>query len=133
MTPFTSQNALLRLGYSFESLGQHTLAQRRIQGELTPSICEEALNRFSESEDSLAGLIAEHSIEVRDFMLLSIVCDQVEMHMGQLSRALGLSNEAVVECIGRLIRAELVRADRESITTTAAGRLVARRILDNVR
>lgn len=109
------------------------MAQRQIPGELTPSICEEALNRFSESEDSLAGVIAQHSIEVRDFMLLSIVCDQVEMHIGQLSRALGLSNESVIDCIGRLIRADLVKADRESITTTAAGRLVARRILDNVR
>ena len=100
--------------------------------ELTPSICEEALDRFSESEDSLAGVIEQHSIEVRDFMLLSIVCDQVVMHMGQLGRALGLDNEAVVESIGRLLRAELVKADRESITTTAAGRLVARRILDNI-
>ena len=109
-----------------------SLNERRDTTELTTSICEEALNRFSESEDSLAGVIQQHSIEVRDFMLLSIVCDQNEMHIGQLGRALGLENGAVVDCIGRLIRAELLKADRDSVTTTAAGRLVARRILDSV-
>ena len=108
------------------------MTQRPNKGDFSPSICEEALNRFSESEDSLAGVIEQHSISVRDFMMLSLVCDQTEMHLGQLGRALGLNNESVVECVGRLLNAGLVKTERETITTTAAGRLIAQRILDTM-
>ena len=44
--------------------------------DLTRSICEEALDSFSQSDDSLADLIEDNHIEVRDFMVLSFVCDQ---------------------------------------------------------
>jgi hypothetical protein len=108
--------------------------------DLTPSICEEALNRFSQSEDSLAGVIADHHIDVRDFMILSLICDQDEFSVDQLTRALGLGREAAVQCIETLMSAGLLRIGEDSsllladtrIQSTAAGRVFTRRILDNM-
>lgn len=105
--------------------------------DLTPSICEEVLNRFSESDDSLAGIINENHIEVRDFMILSLVCDQQAMSIAQLCSALGLSRLSVVDCVGRLIQAGLAEADIPShphtstnrVIPTSSGRILARRIL----
>jgi biotin operon repressor len=107
---------------------------------LTRSICEEALDRFGESDDSLAGLIAQHSIGSRDFMLLSLVCDQDAFDVDQLSRALGLSRTKTSESIGRLTEAGLVKHngaqylmdDGAEVTTTVAGRVLARRILNQI-
>ena len=107
---------------------------------MTPSICEEALNRFSESDDSLAGVIADHNIDVRDFMILSLICDQEELEVDQLTRALGLGSEVIVSCVERLMSAGLLQFGEDSsllladsrIQSTAAGRKFARRILDNM-
>ena len=105
---------------------------------LTPSICEEALERFSQSDDSLAGVIESNNIEVRDFMDLSFVCDQRKLSSEQLVRAVGLSRESVRDCIERLSHAGLVRDQqvpsmlepRTSILPTPAGRIITRRILE---
>jgi len=107
---------------------------------LTRSICEEALNRFGESDDSLAGMIAQHSIGFRDFMLLSLVCDQDAFDVDQLSRALGLNREATGKSIERLADAGLVKhngaqsllEEGAEVSTTVAGRVLARRILDQI-
>ena len=105
--------------------------------DLTRSICEEALESFSQSDDSLADLIEDHHIEVRDFMILSFVCDQNEMAIDKLTHALGLSRSTVVGCIERLQTAGLVQyhlaaetvelSDR--VVPTPAGRKITRRIL----
>jgi DNA-binding MarR family transcriptional regulator len=107
---------------------------------LTPSICEEALNRFGESDDSLAGMVAHHSIGFRDFMLLSLVCDQEAFDVDQLARALGLSRERTGKSIDRLTDAGLVKhngaatmmEDSAEVRATVSGRVLARRILDQI-
>lgn len=104
--------------------------------DLTTSICEEALARFRESDDSLAGMIERHAIEVRDFMLLSLLCDQESFDVDQLERALGLGRESIDRCIARLGNAGLVKhngagAEALVVRTTAAGRILAQRILSD--
>ena len=107
---------------------------------LTRSICEEALSRFSESDDSLAGTIAQYSIGFRDFMMLSLVCDQDAFDVDQLSRALGLTREQTGSSIQRLTEAGLVKHngatslmdDGAEVCTTVSGRVLARRILDQI-
>ena len=107
------------------------------QAGLSRSICEEALNQFAESDDSLAGVILEHDISVRDFMLLSLVCDQDCFDIDQLQRALGLGNEDVRDSISRLGAAGMVRPDSElppekrdqRVCATGGGHEFARRIL----
>lgn len=114
------------------------MQDKRRPEDLTPSICEEALGRFSQSDDSLAGVIENNHIEVRDFMLLSFVCDQNVMSIAQLSGALGLSYQTTIDCVSRLVQAELARAENPGqswasatrIVPTGAGRILARRILD---
>lgn len=111
----------------------------RTNNELTRSICEEALERFTNSDDSLAGLIEAHSIEVRDFMILSFVCDQGELGIDQLTSALGISRESAHDCIERLVGAHLavhrrvasVTDPKDSLSPTPSGRTVTRRILDD--
>lgn len=105
--------------------------------ELTRSICEEALESFSQSDDSLANLIEDNHIEVRDFMVLSFVCDQSEMAIDQLTRALGLSRSTVVDCVERLQTAGLARYNlvsenansSDQVVSTPAGRTITDRIL----
>jgi DNA-binding MarR family transcriptional regulator len=105
---------------------------------LTPSICEEALENFSKSDDSLADLVAENHIEVRDFMILSFVCDQNEMAIGQLMSALGLSRATVTGCVERLQGAGLVHysqvgetaEDSDRVSPTPPGRTITQRILE---
>jgi len=116
------------------------LSKKEVPDDLTPSICEAALDRFSQSDDSLAGVIEQHNIEVRDFMVLSLICDQTELGIDQLSRALGLSTESVIDCIERMMSAGLLRYQSESsllltdhrVQSTDAGQLITQKILDNV-
>lgn len=96
--------------------------------------------RFGDSDDSLAGMIEQYAITVRDFMLLSLLCDQASFDADQLERALGLDRPSVGACVERLTNAGLVKhngidASAEyaaDIRTTVAGRLLAQRILENM-
>lgn len=136
VTPFTRERGLGKNTRIPQPRGR-VLSDKRDPGELTPSICEEALTRFSESDDSLAGLIEQHHIEVRDFMVLSFICDQDAMSVGQLCSALGLSRHSTTDCVSRLIQAQLVTADlpddpyvsTNRVTPTNAGKVLVRRIL----
>lgn len=97
---------------------------------LTTSICEEALSRFRSSDDSLAGIIAEQNISVRDFMLLSLVCDQTCFDLDQLARALGLKSADVHHSVERLTAARLLFGqDDQRVCVSDAGRELTRRIL----
>jgi hypothetical protein len=116
------------------------LASDTKNDDLTTSICEAALTRFSESDDSLAGMIAQYAIEVRDFMLLSLLCDQESFDLDQLERAIGLDRESINQSIGRLDDAGLLShngfdpgiVDLANVRTTVAGRVLAQRILDGM-
>jgi hypothetical protein len=116
-----------------------TLTDKPDQPDLTPSICEEALANFSKSDDSLAGVIEENHIELRDFMILSFICDQNAMSVEQICGALGLSRHSTIDCVGRLMNAGLIdaaivddaHASTNRVVPTGAGRTLARRILGN--
>jgi len=111
--------------------------------DLSRSICQEVIDEFSRSDDSLAQMVEDAHLEIRDFMALSLVCDQSTMSLDQLVRALGLSRESVLGCIERLEQVGLLdRGDTASrhdgheppeveldVTATAQGRKLTRRIL----
>jgi DNA-binding MarR family transcriptional regulator len=113
------------------------LSRDRINTDLTPSICEEALERFRRSEDSFVGVLEENHVEVRDFMVLSFVCDQNGLGIEQLMSALGMSHQSVSDCVDRLVDAGLSAwrngKDGSSmpadVVPTGAGRKLARRVL----
>ena len=92
------------------------------------SITEETVAQYLKVGDSLAGLIAEHDLHVRDFVLLSFVCDQGPMDIVQLVDVLGLGRSSTLGCIERLEKTGLIRQqtgsnDSESllISATALG------------
>lgn len=113
------------------------LSDDRSNSDLTLSICEEALERFRQSEDSLAGLLEQNHIEVRDFMVLSFVCDQNGLGVEQLMSALRMSQHSINDCVDRLVAAGLGAyenvadgaASPSQIIPTAAGRKLARHVL----
>ena len=106
---------------------------------LTRSICEEALENFSKSDDSLARLVEENHIEVRDFMILSFVCDQNELTVEQLMRVLGLSRTTIVGCVERLQSAGLIHYSQvgetaessDQVSPICAGRTITQRVLSD--
>lgn len=101
------------------------------------TICEEALESFSRSGGSLSKLVEQNNIEVRDFMILSFVCDQRELAVEQLSHVLGLDRDSVLACLERLQTAGFVHYQQvaetaeasDLVTPTEPGREIARRML----
>jgi DNA-binding MarR family transcriptional regulator len=101
------------------------------------TICEEALESFSHSDDSLAKLVERNNIEVRDFIILSFVCDQDELAVEQLSHVLGLNRDGVLKCLERLQTAGFVHYHQvaetaeasDLVTPTEPGREIASRML----
>ena len=130
---------LSKLQSLFRSIPGTQLVTKKRHDDLSTSICEAALSSFSESDDSLAGMIEQYRIEVRDFMFLSLLCDQESLELDQLQRALGLDEESIARSIERLTNAGLVKhngydASPEHVSdvrTTIAGRVLASRILEN--
>jgi len=113
------------------------LSDKWSSADLTPSICEEALERFRQSEDSLGGLLEQNHVEVRDFMVLSFVCDQNGLDVDQLMSALRMSRHSIVDCVDRLVTAGLGvyengadgSAATRQVIPTSAGRRLTRRVL----
>ena len=113
------------------------MSESRRGDDLSQSICEAALERFRRTDDSLVGVLERNHIEVRDFMLLSFVCDQDGLSVEQIISALGISMHTVADCVERLIDAGLAYySDRDDgndgatvVVPTAAGRTIARRVL----
>jgi DNA-binding MarR family transcriptional regulator len=105
-------------------------------GEITPSICEAAFEEYASLDDSLAELIHRNHIDVRDFIILSFVCDQGELGIEQIAQILGISLSGTGYCIDRLIEADLIQyKDVEEqpdsnrlICLTPSGRLVTLRV-----
>ena len=113
------------------------MSDKRHSADLTPSICEEALERFRRSEDSLAGVLEQNHVEVRDFMVLSFACDQHGLDVEQLMSALRMSQHSVLDCVDRLVAAGLGAFENGAdgsvnsrhVIPTAAGRKLTKRVL----
>ena len=103
-------------------------------GEITPSICEAAFERYTSLDDSVAEMIKKNCVEVRDFIILSFVYDQNELDVRQIARILGLSRTKTRVCVDRLIEANLVEytdtqsTDSSPIRLTQTGQQVTLRV-----
>jgi DNA-binding MarR family transcriptional regulator len=79
------------------------------------SISEHSAAHFITQDDSLASLLLNHGIKVRDFVLLSFLADQGPMTVNQLARVIGIEPERILESLKRLSAAGLLL--REPNTT----------------
>jgi DNA-binding MarR family transcriptional regulator len=73
-----------------------------------PSISEQSASLFVSQDDSLAALLLEHGIRVRDFVILSFLADQGSMCIVQLARVIGIEPIRIIESLQRLAAAGLV-------------------------
>jgi DNA-binding MarR family transcriptional regulator len=62
-------------------------------------------------DESLASLLRNHGIKVRDFILLSFLSDQGPMSVTRLARIVGLEPEITLQGLKRLSAANLVQWD----------------------
>jgi DNA-binding MarR family transcriptional regulator len=63
---------------------------------------------FATKDDSLASLLLNHGIKVRDFILLSFLSDQGPMSVIRLARVVGIEPDKTDEGLRRLSAANLV-------------------------
>jgi len=63
---------------------------------------------FVTKDDSLASLLLNHGIKVRDFILLSFLCDQGPMSILRLARVVGVEPEKTLRALRRLSSANLI-------------------------
>ena len=120
---------------------QHRAAmnEKDLTATASLSICKAALEEYSLADDTLAELIKKASIEVRDFMLLSFVCDQDRLCADQISRAFGFEPDETRSAIERLLNAKLIELDgfgdhgqtAQCVRPTTNGRKVTEQIHAN--
>ncbi len=79
------------------------------------SISGRSAELFATKDDSLASLLLNHGIKVRDFILLSFLSDQGPMSVIRLTRVVGIDPDQTLEGLRRLSAANLVL--REPATT----------------
>jgi len=72
------------------------------------SIAGQSAEHFIAMDDSLAALLLNHGIRVRDFVLLSFLSDQGPMSILRLSRLVGIEPEKTLNSLKRLSTANLV-------------------------
>lgn len=75
------------------------------------SISGRSAELFFAKDPTLARMLHEHGIGVRDFILASFLYDQGAMDVSQLVRTLGLETEDVMRSITRLFAAGLLAPD----------------------
>ncbi len=95
---------------------------------------------FISKDDSLASLLLNHGIKVRDFILLSFLSDQGSMSVARLAHAAGIEPKQTLRGLKRLSAANLVMREPaakndelESIARlTARGEEIAGRITEQL-
>jgi DNA-binding MarR family transcriptional regulator len=75
------------------------------------SIAGQSAAHFTAMDESLASLLLNHGIKVRDFILLSFLSDQGPMTVLRLSRAVGIEPKDTLRSLRRLSAANLVLRD----------------------
>ncbi len=84
------------------------------------SISEQSAALFITQDDSLASLLLNHGIKVRDFVLMSFLSDQGPMTVNQLARVIGIEPERVLESLKRLSAAGLLLRDPNTTDSKSA-------------
>lgn len=95
---------------------------------------------FITKDDSLASLLLNHGIQVRDFILLSFLSDQGPMTMVKLARVVGIDPSQILQGVKRLSAANLLIREPsptddavDSIAKlTTRGEEIAARISDQI-
>jgi DNA-binding MarR family transcriptional regulator len=95
---------------------------------------------FISKDDSLASLLLNHGIKVRDFILLSFLSDQGAMSVARLARVVGIEPGKTLRGLKRLSAANLVQREPASTPDefdsvarlTARGEHIAGRISDQL-
>lgn len=72
------------------------------------SIAGQSAAHFIARDDSLASLLLNNGIKVRDFILLSFLSDQGPMSIMRLSRVIGIKPAATLNSLQRLSAVNLV-------------------------
>lgn len=72
------------------------------------SISSQSAEHFIANDDSLAQLLLNHNIKVRDFVLLSFLSDQGPMSVARLASIVGLEPDKTLQGLKRLSAANLV-------------------------
>jgi DNA-binding MarR family transcriptional regulator len=79
------------------------------------SIAGQSAAHFIARDDSLASLLLNHGIKVRDFILLSFLSDQGPMSIMRLSRVVGIAPDATLNSLQRLSAVNLVLREPASM------------------
>jgi DNA-binding MarR family transcriptional regulator len=95
---------------------------------------------ITENDNSLASLLLNHGIKVRDLILLSFLSDQGPMNALQLARVVGVEPEITLRGLKRLSTVNLVlrepapkEKELESVARlTGRGETIAGRITDQL-
>jgi len=95
---------------------------------------------FISKDDSLASLLLNHGIKVRDFILLSFLSDQGSMSVTRLARVAGIEPEVTLHGLKKLSAANLVLREPTAkndelesiIRLTSRGEETAGRITDQL-
>lgn len=72
------------------------------------SIAGQSAEHYIAMDDSLASLLLNHGIKVRDFILLSFLSDQGPMSILRLSRVVGIAPDETLSSLKRLSGVNLV-------------------------
>jgi len=112
------------------------MSKKQPLGDISPSICEAVFAEYGKLDDSLAELIRDSHIQVRDFIILSFVCDQGGLSTEQIAQILGTTPTETRACIDRLLDSNMIRytdghdksEGDQPICVTPTGRLVAMRV-----
>lgn len=83
-------------------------------GEDDDSISGLSAAHFISKDDSLASLLLNHGIKIRDFILLSFLSDQGPMTVSKLARVVGIDPEKTIRGLKRLSAANLVQREPAS-------------------
>jgi DNA-binding MarR family transcriptional regulator len=98
-------------------------------------IYEGVLEEYAQAGDSITKIIVKHGIEVRDFVVLSTICNQGAMVGDRLASLIGLSKSTTKYCLERLQDAGLVTQDDDPdglFNCTGRGVALARRLDSDV-
>lgn len=104
------------------------------------SISDQSAALFVSQDNSLASLLLNYNVTVRDYILLSFLNDQGPMMVIQLARVIGIEPQDVFRSLSRLGAAGLVLRDpkeappktNEMARLTGRGQNIVRRINDQL-
>ncbi len=106
--------------------------------DLDISLSGQAIALAVPENDSLAMVLQESGMELREFIVLSFVSDQGPLNIDRLARLIGIDLDTTSHCIRRLVNAGLLAIDvladatESDVVATDLGNRIARKILSQL-